>query len=460
MKRIINVVGTILTLGMLLMGCSTNNASSKTQSSNTEKTTTNKSSVIGKTYATKVEGESIPSTGAYYFYFQDKSHLVMSFVGQYPSNKMWYKLISKVRYEKIPTDNKDYSLKIKSSDTFDEIYSSKEHLENKDIPILFKKHSHSFVLSTSVIINKDKVRFEDGNSLYQVKNLDVNYSNFDSYVDSIAKKSMKKYAKLSKYSFGSPSPGHPENSIAFKGNKYIWKYSGENYEMEGAATSPSRYDMGIITGTYALIGNKLTLYLEDSNVPIYLGLADELENNTYTRKSSLGIEKGIVVFKKTGKILHLDSAPDQILQDENMIQNSYKDLSNYNRLAKLVSGSNSLDNKMKKIDYGLSESSDDTEDDSDDSDSETSNDGITGEQFVDFLKSRGELQSSDDYSIDDSNDNVYRIDDSDETVEAVYVVKWADGDDYFILGDDNRIYFGEDGEPISYLQELTEVFNL
>lgn len=278
-------------------------------------------------------------------------------------------------------------------------------------------------------------------------------------------------ANLTNKSFKSDSSATLENSIAFKKDKFIWNYSATDKSSQDGSIK----NEAIFVGNYNVSGNKLTLSLNNKSTDIYRGTVSQLKNHQYMNYFASKDNPKKVVFEISKNSLKLISKNNHVLVDGKMtLDTSITGSDNYVRINKLLNSDSvytSVDSTKDSNDNASNSNNVNkpAEESTNDSNSSNESNNTTGsavnsaDDFENFLKSNGAIESDGDYKVMEGNGYDFHIADSDTTVTAKYQVSWdIDGGaitHIYILGNDGKIYVGNSGSLMMEVPSLTSKLN-
>lgn len=264
MKKIIRILGTMLLFALIMTGCSTQNSAPKTSDSKGDLVI--RGNNFTGTVNTDNNGRQKMSV-----HFDRNNQAVVTMVGLSKTDGRWTKQIISGNY--VFTEDKK-RLEVTVNKAMNEGFDSKNDLQTDEVPTKMVESpvkGENFEFK----IQKKNLVFSKNDKISPSKTAEV--SDFAEYVGHDQKRYDKKYAKLSGRSFMSPATDLMENGIAFKGDKFIWKYGGSSEYSNGLDQGGS---LVIYTGSYKLKGHELTLFRYKST-PLYEGTILNLSKNNY-----------------------------------------------------------------------------------------------------------------------------------------------------------------------------------
>lgn len=275
-------------------------------------------------------------------------------------------------------------------------------------------------------------------------------SNNDNKVTKVSKKE-----SLDGRGFMSPSTDSIENGIAFKGDKFIWKYG---YPVSNAENSGI---FALLTGNYRVEGKNILMY-NIKNTNFYQGTLKQLSKNQYTFSSNSNIVPKKLRFKlsKNNK-LHLMTKSTNFGTIDMLDYGTVSGTPNYKKWSKDYAVDD-IDNEMQKVtpkENNQSTVSQDNQDKDENTDESSWDDSDFSDKthiynlkdFQKFIEGSYLLNGDSDtvfhYRKGEFNCTVYSNDedlndDSTEDVTAHYKVYWQDPDDTSIT---NKIIVAENG---------------
>lgn len=449
MKKIIKVLGLIFLTVLILTGCSI------------------KQSVPGNQKLTiannNFSGSFIPDNGnkrqKISIHFTNDLRAVVTMIGISSDDGRWTKQIFIGSYR----ITKEKVMGITYDKGVAEGYNSKQDLIDNTIPTkIVDLPAKGQTLELKV--KKDYLVLAK-NKLHETDNAEV--ANYDSYVRENQKRFDKKYAKLSNRSFMSPATDLLENGIAFKGDKFIWKYGGESDYSNGLDMGGS---LAIFVGTYKLVGKKLTLFVSD-NTPLYMGTISELGKNKYQdQTAAVSLPKELTFTFSKNNRLHMETISYHLGVTDMLDYGRVEGTPNYDQWQKKYNVEK-INAKMQQV--TASDSKDTDEDDSVPSldaipveDSKSVTEAFpTKEDFEDWVENYYQDNIDEDFSSQgvyepDTESLRESADDSPSDTPVVYSVDYSldddsDSDQVISITDDGRIY---SGDPETYDDDLTHAF--
>jgi len=264
MKKIIRDLGIILLFALILTGCSTQNSAPKTTDSKGDLV------IQGNDFAGMVDTDN-NGRQKMSVHFDRNNQAVVTMIGLSKADGRWTKQIISGNYA-FTEDKK--RLEVTATEAMNEGFDRKNDLQADEIPTKMVESpvkGETFEFK----VQKKHLVFSKNDKLSPSKTAEV--SDFAEYVNHDRKRYDKQYAKLSGRSFMSPATDLMGNGIAFKGDKFIWKYGGSSEYGNGLDQGGS---IAIYTGSYKLSGNELTLFRYKST-PLYEGTILNLGKNNY-----------------------------------------------------------------------------------------------------------------------------------------------------------------------------------
>lgn len=261
MKKIVKALGGLLLLVLIIAGCSTQS---------TPKSTDSKGNLVvqGNDFSGSVQTDNNGQQNMS-VHFDKRNKAVVTMTSFSKADGRWTKQITSGNYAF--ADKK--RVEITCNEAMAEGFASKKAMQGHGTPtkmvnLPVKGSNYEFT------VKKDALRFSKDN-IYPSKAAEV--TDYAEYVNNDQKNYDKKYAKLSGRSFMSPATDLLENGIAFKGDKFIWKYGGSSEYASGLDQGGS---LAIYTGMYKVEGNKVTLFRYKSTA-LYEGTIMNLGKNNY-----------------------------------------------------------------------------------------------------------------------------------------------------------------------------------
>jgi len=459
MKKIVKALGGLLLLVLIMAGCSTQS---------TPKSTDSKGDLVvqGNDFSGSVQTDNNGQQNMS-VHFDKGNKAVVTMTSFSKADGRWTKQITSGNYAF--ADKK--RVEITCNEAMSEGFASKKAMQDNETPtkmvnLPVKGSNYEFTLK------KNALRFSKDN-IYPSKAAGV--TDYAEYVNHDQKDYDKKYAKLSGRSFMSPATDLLENGIAFKGDKFIWKYGGSSEYGSGLDQGGS---LAIYTGMYKVEGNQVTLF-RYKGTALYEGTIMNLSKNNYQNMVAANYLPDELTFKfsKNNK-LHLLTHNKYLTVTDMLDYGTVSGTPNYNSWVKKYD-IDKFEAQMQQKNVSDADTDSSTDSDTDSSkaiavdpdadsnsdDSDSSSSITSADDFKQFLADQGIIDedSDNEYTAKDGNGYDFPINGSDDTVTAKYQVFWDNLDGslthIIMLGNDGNIYEGNSGALMRIDDDATDAYH-
>lgn len=285
------LMGLSILMLLTVAGCSTNNSAD-----NADQKSVNKTLVVkGHNFKGTHRGNNTAKDPDYKYsmYFGKDGNFVQDIIS---SKGFAGRFTEKGTYT--IAKNGDITMNIDS--VTEERFASDSALRTKQAPLsIVQRQGNSLNAAEDHAIKIENKQTYLLGTVNQVKlySTDKQTVNYKEHYQTEIKKYDKKYTKLSGRGFMSPATEMTPNGIAFKGNKFIWKYGAPNTDVPTSGLDQGA-QKAILVGTYKVENNKLTLFVDEST-NLYCGTVVQLGENRYSKYYSSKVTPKVFVFSFT-----------------------------------------------------------------------------------------------------------------------------------------------------------------